>query len=102
MDETKKEQLPPNGSNCFWWSTIQHIRTNSTFYLLQAYSFRAVFEIVGENKIIVVYIDGVDKGVNHSSAVFPIMNIAILKSADPIDNMRFGVLRAFHLCLQNT
>jgi len=101
MDGIKKEQLPPNSSNCFWWSTIQHIRTNSTFYLLQAYGFRAVFEIVGEEEMVVVNIDRVDEGFDDLLSVGLTANVSVLEPTDPVDNLCLIVLRTRHLYLEN-
>ena len=101
MDGIKKEQLLPNGSNCFWWSTIQHIRTNSTFYLLQAYSFRAVFEIVGEEEMVVVNIDRVDEGFDDLLSVGLTANVSVLEPADPVDNLCLIVLGTRHLYLED-
>ena len=44
-----------------WWSNLSWIRTKRIFDGFQKNGFCAVFEVVGENQLVVIDVDGVDE-----------------------------------------
>ena len=56
-------------------------------------------EVIGEGQLVIKNVDGVDENIDDLPLVFRIVDIAVFKTGDPIDDLGLGVAGALDLCL---
>ena len=62
------------------------LNPNQIFDGFQRNGFCAVFEVVGENQLVVIDVDGIDEGVDDLPLVLDVIHIAELEAIDPADD----------------
>ena len=85
-----------------WWSKAIEIRTESHKNIRQRDGLRSIFIVVSKGKVIIKYINRVEKSIYHLTLIFLIVWISIFELFDPFYNVLAGILGTFQFCLQNT